>query len=182
MRQDCLHFGAKCSSDRDVLAICTQVLGAPLCGFKSKFCKLNLFLAFPLFLKASLISNPPQSSSLLGTRQVDSGQPSDGWQRVSRRTLIHPFSSTSLHFLEVVHCSSLDRWRAAPPPCNHPQPPACAKYDKKSFRKNGNPQFGRSTTRTTHHPPRPNRLLSQERISSYENDRHRHTPTKSLIL
>ena len=143
MRQDCLHFGAKCSSDRDVLAICTQVLGAPLYGFKSKFCKLNLFLAFPLFLKASLIYNPPQSSSLLGMRQVDSGQRTDGWQRVSRRTLIHPFSSTSLHFLEVVHCSSLDRWRAAPPPCNHPQPPACAKYDKKSFRKNGNPQFGR---------------------------------------
>ena len=79
MRQDCLHFGAKCSSDRDVLAICTQVLGAPLYGFKSKFCKLNLFLAFPLFLKASLIYNPPQSSSFLGMRQVDSGQRTDGW-------------------------------------------------------------------------------------------------------
>ena len=79
MRQDCLHFGAKCSSDRDVLAICMQVLGAPLYGFKSKFCKLNLFLAFPLFLKASLIYNPPQSSSPLGMRQVDSGQRTDGW-------------------------------------------------------------------------------------------------------
>ena len=79
MRRDCLHFGTKCSSDRDVLATCSQVLGAPLCRFKSKFCKLNLSCFPSFFLKASLIYNPPQSSSFLGMRQVDSGQGTDGW-------------------------------------------------------------------------------------------------------